>query len=205
MIRICLALCFCLAASLLTANAFAQDHPFAATQQTARLPTPIKHGGKIESKYDGFAYETIVALDKMKVTCRDARSIKAAFKDSCVSFAVSLHLPGQQLDFVRQAKLRLFFETKDWDARHASNERDLTVVADGESFKVGTMALVKQDVGGGLTDGVMSEVLEVSLPYQTFGKIARAQSIEMKVGPTAFGLKEKNVAALRDLQGRVKQ
>ena len=30
---------------------------------------PVNHGGKIESKYDGFTHETVLRLQKMKVTC----------------------------------------------------------------------------------------------------------------------------------------
>ena len=51
---------------------------------------------------------------------------------------------------------------------------------------------------------VMSEVLEVSLSYQTFTRIAAAETVEMKVGKSNFALKEKNLAALRDLNNRVK-
>jgi hypothetical protein len=29
----------------------------------------VKHGGKIESRYDGFNYETLAQLRKMKVSC----------------------------------------------------------------------------------------------------------------------------------------
>ena len=38
----------------------------------------------------------------------------------------------------------------------------------------------------------------------TFQKIARAQVVEVKVGRTTFELGEKNLAALRDLNNRVK-
>jgi len=51
----------------------------------------------------------------------------------------------------------------------------------------------------------MKEVLEVSFPHQTFQKIARAQVVEVKVGRTRFELGEKNLAALRDLNNRVRR
>jgi hypothetical protein len=50
----------------------------------------------------------------------------------------------------------------------------------------------------------MKEVLEVSIPYQTFNKIAHAEIVEIKVGNTMFELREKNMAALRDLNNRVR-
>ena len=156
------------------------------------------HGGKIESKYDGFNHETVVTLKKMKVACGSATM------QTCVSLVASLHCPGVQLDYVRYVKLQLIFETKDWDRRHPLNERELFVVADGERLKLGRMSLVTQNMDSNKFIDVMKEVLEVSLSYQTFMKIASSETVEMKVGKSNFALKEKNLAALRDLNNRVK-
>lgn len=175
-----------------------------STSSSAPLvPGVLDHGGKIETKYDGFNHETVVTLKKMRITCGAAKGIQSVLKDTCVSFVASLHCPGKQLDYVRYAKLQLIVETKDWDRRHPPDERDLIVVADGERLRLGTMGLLKQDVNSSQLIDVMKEVLEVSLPYQAFNKIARSQVVEMKVGNTMFELKEKNVAALRDLSNRV--
>src|SRR5437762_30791 len=94
-----------------------------------------EHGGRIESKYDGFNHETVVALKKMRVNCGGAKGFESTMKDTCVSVAASLHAPGMQLDYVRYAKLQLIFETKDWDRRHPLEQRELIVVADGETLK----------------------------------------------------------------------
>jgi len=167
--------------------------------------SPPDHGGKIEMKYDGFNHETIVTLRKMLITCGDSQGMQSTLNTTCVSFGASLHCPGVQLDLVRYAKLQLIFESKNWDMRHPLDERDLAVVVDGEQFKLGTMTLATQGLNTThqLID-VMREVLDVSVPYQTFNKIARAQIVEMKVGKTMFELQEKNVDALRDLNNRVK-
>jgi hypothetical protein len=61
------------------------------------------------------------------------------------------------------------------------------------------MKLVSQDV-----DTLMTEVLEVTMPYAVFTQIARAQAVEMKVGKSEFELRPQNLAALRDLNNRVK-
>lgn len=159
---------------------------------------PLDHGGTIESKYDGFNHETVVALKKMRVTCGGVT------KQTCVSFAASLHCPGVQLDYVRYVKLQLIFETKDWQRRHALDERELFVVADGERLKLGKMALVTLDVDTNKLIDVMKEVLEVSVSYQNFSKIVAAEHVEVKVGKTSFALEEKNIAALRDLNNRVR-
>ena len=78
------------------------------------------------------------------------------------------------------------------------------MVADGERLKLGRMALVTQGQDTNKLIDVMKEVLEVSLSYQTFTKIAAAEEVEMMVGKTSFALQEKNIAALRDLNNRVK-
>jgi hypothetical protein len=65
------------------------------------------------------------------------------------------------------------------------------------------MRLVTANIAGDRLIDVMKEVLEVSVPYETFNKIAFGQVIEIKVGKTTFALQEKNVAALRDLNNRV--
>ena len=189
----------CGIAIFLTFSGFVQNEAdaktlaFALSSNDSQAP---EHGGKIESKYDGFSHETIVTLNKMRITCG---SMKGNFKDACVSFLAALHCPGIQLDHVRYARLQIIFQTKDWDGRHPLDQRQLSVVADGETMRLGQMKLVGQNV-----DTTMTEVLEVSIPYKVFTKIALAQIVEMKVGNTAFELQEKNLAALRDLNNRVK-
>lgn len=154
------------------------------------------HDGKIESKYDGFTHETTITLKKMRITCG---SIEGNWKDACVSLEASLHCPGIQLDYVRQASLQLIFQTKDWDQRHPLNQRYLSVVADGETYRIGKMKLASQS-----TDTLMTETLEVTMPYKTFLKIARAEIVEMKVGQSQFELRQQNIVAFRDMVNRVK-
>lgn len=164
----------------------------------------LDHGGKIETKYDGFNHETVVTLKKMRVNCGGANGLRSTLKQTCVSLVASLHCPGAQLDYVRYAKLQLVFETKDWDQRHPLEERELVVVADGQRLRLGRMGLVTQDVASDRGIDRMNEVLEISVPYQAFNTIALAQTVEIKVGKTVFALQEKNLDALRDLNIRVK-
>ena len=165
----------------------------------AQAPTPVNRGGKIETAYDGLAHETVVTLKRMRVTCEVAR-----FKGVCVSLQAALHCPGRQLEYVRRATLRLTFEAKNWDARHPPGERDLSAVADGETLRLGRMALLSNGVGEGWGDEDAKETLEVSVPYDTFLKLSGAASVEFSVGKTAFVLRDKNLAAFRDMNTRVK-
>jgi|GEM_PF-492134 len=165
---------------------------------------PLKHDGKIEMSYDGFENETVVALKRMVVTCEGVRGLQSTLKGVCVSLQASLHCPGKQLDFVRRATIRLTFESKDWDNRHAANERELSAVADGQTVRLGRMKLVSHGVSESWLAEDTKETLEVSVPYESFLKLARAAYVELSVGKTTFAMREKNIAALRDMNNRVK-
>ena len=159
---------------------------------------PVKHGGKIETKYDGFNYETVMRLQKMKVSCD---GFKDKFKDACVSIDVSLHCPGTQLNYVRYVTLQVVFENKDWVHFHAPDQRDLILVADTETLKLGKMSPVMKNQAG--TWDTKVETLELQIPYATFKKIIASQTVDLQVGRSQVSLREKNLLALRDLNNRV--
>lgn len=158
----------------------------------------LKHGGKIESKYDGFNYETVMRLRKMKVNCD---GFKDKFKDACVSIEVSLHCPGVQLNYVRHVTVQIVFENKDWIHFHGPDQRDLSVVTDTETLHLGRMRPVSTNKPGSWDTKV--ETLEATIPYAAFKKVAMAQSAEIRVGKDVVELRDNNLAALRDLNNRV--
>ena len=165
---------------------------------TSQAQQPINHGGKIETKYDGFNYETVLRLQKMKVSCD---GFKDKFTDACVSMEVSLHCPGKQLIYVRYVTLRVVFENKDWVHFHAPDQRDLSILAGTETLRLGKMTPVSTNTPGSWDTKV--ETLEAKIPYETFKKIAQSDTVEIQVGRSAVGLREKNLAALKDLNNRV--
>lgn len=158
----------------------------------------VKHGGKIETRYDGFNYETLARLRKMKVSCDGVGDM---FKDACVSIDVTLHFPGSQFNYVRNVALQVIFENKDWVRTHPPEQRDLSISTESETFRFGRMSLITNKKPGQWDSKI--EVLEATIPYEAFKKIAQATQVEIKVGPGAVALRDKNVAALRDLNSRV--
>lgn len=158
----------------------------------------VNHGGKIETRYDGFNYETVLRLKKMKVTCD---GLKDKFKDACVSMEISLHCPGTQLNYVKNVRVQIFFENKDWVHRHPPDQRDLSIVTDSETIRLGRMQIADTAKPGNWDTKV--EILEATIPYAAFKKIASSQAVQMQVGPSAFELREKNRLALQDLDSRV--
>jgi len=174
-------------------------HPSAVRlQQQSAAQKPINHGGKIETKYDGFNYETVMRLRKMKVNCD---GFKDKFKDACVSIEVILHLPGQQLNYVKTVTFQVVFDNKDWVHFHGPDQREFSFVTDTETLKLGRMSPVNTNTPGSWDTKV--ETLEIKLPYKTFKKIAHSQTVEMQVGRSAVELRSKNLLAMRDLTNRV--
>lgn len=163
----------------------------------AQTPAP-KHGGKIESKYDGFTYETVMRLRRMKVNCD---GLKDKFKDACVSIEVVLHLPGPQLNYVRNVTLQVVFENKDWVRIHPPDQRNLSISTDTETHRLGRMELVTNTKPG--TWDTKIETLKATIPYKTFLKIIQSDTVEIQVGNDAVSLRENNLAAMRDLNSRV--
>jgi len=168
--------------------------------QATLIPQSFEHGGKIQARYDGFSNETVITLRKMRISCGRGQGLPS---ETCVNVAATLHAPGKQLEHVRHVTLQLIFESKDWDRRHSPKQRELAVVADGETIRLGKMALVNQDLDTDRLIDVMKEVLQISLSYKDFVKIARAEFVEVKLGNSEFVLQPKNLAALRDLNNRV--
>jgi hypothetical protein len=171
--------------------------PAGAKPQSSQTQ-PVKHGGKIETRYDGFNYETVMRLRKMKVNCD---GFKDKFKDACVSIEVLLHCPGTQVNYVRDVTLQVVFENKDWVHFHAPDQRDLAILTDTETLRLGRMSPVRKDQPG--TWDTKIEVLEAKMPYAVFKKIATSQSVEIQVGRDALELRANNIAALKDLDSRV--
>ncbi len=130
---------------------------------------PVKHGGVIESKYDGLTYETVLRLRKMKVSCDGVRD--RFNKDGCVSIDVKLHLPGVQLNHVRNVTLQVIFEHKDWVHIHPLHLRDLTITTNLETLRFGRMELVTNQKTG--TWDTKIETLEAKIPYEVFKRVIR--------------------------------
>lgn len=160
-----------------------------------RAQSKPSHGGRISTSYDGFSHETVISLEKMRVSCD---GVKGMNKNACVSMAVSLHCLGVQAFKVNYVTLQLMFATSAWDQRHPLDQRALAVVVNNETIRVGQMKLISQTVNESMT-----ETLGIEFPYETFKKMADAQFVEMQVGPSRFMMRNKNLDALRDMDGRV--
>jgi hypothetical protein len=136
----------------------------------------------------------------MKVECSAFRD-SFDYKNYCVSVDVTLHCPGVQLNFVRDVSLQVIFDTKDWGLRHSVDQRDLSVVVDGETFRLGKMQLITHKDEPMREN--MVEILEARVPYKVFKKMARGETVQVQVGNSSVEFRDKNILAFRDLDSRV--
>ena len=118
-----------------------------------------------------------------------------------MSIDVTLHCPGTQLNFVRDVSLQVIFETKDWGLRHPVDQRELSVVADGETFRLGKMQLITQKDEP--MKEMMIETFETTITYKVFKKMASAATVQVQVGKSGVEFRDKNILALHDLDSRV--
>src|SRR6267142_405767 len=78
--------------------------------------------------------------------------------------------------------------------------RDLTFTADGQMMNLGLMETGSQQTNMDLR----FETLQISLPYDSFLRIANAKRVEGKLGPANFMLTENNLSFIREFVGRMK-
>ena len=78
--------------------------------------------------------------------------------------------------------------------------RDLTFFSDGEVMNLGLMETASQQINMDLR----LETLQLSVPYDSFLKIANAKSVEAKLGSAKFALTENNLTFMRQFANRFK-
>jgi hypothetical protein len=78
--------------------------------------------------------------------------------------------------------------------------RDLTFTADGQLMNLGLMETGSQQTNMDLR----FETLQISMPYESFLRIASAKKVEGKLGPAKFTLAENNLSFVREFVGRMK-
>jgi hypothetical protein len=78
--------------------------------------------------------------------------------------------------------------------------RDLTFTADGQVMNLGLMETGSQQTNMDLR----FETLQISIPYESFLRIANAKKVEGKLGPAKFTLAENNLSFIREFVGQMK-
>jgi len=152
----------------------------------------LKHKSRISSSYDKFKDQTIVRVGPYVLT----GTMDYVMTSSQFFMMGAFTFEGQKLDNpVGNATIAFLSKSKDWKFL---KDRSLYALADGERLDLGTAEHDSDVRLGGL-----SESLAVSVPYDTFVKIANGTNVEMKLGTKEFKLKDEHLEGFRDLASRM--
>jgi glycerophosphoryl diester phosphodiesterase len=160
----------------------------------------LKHGAKIETKYDGFKGVTVVKLHKMKVNCGKMLSDNEDFRELCVSFEAAITYPGKQFEVPRSVKLTLILESKNWQTKF--QDRNLSIALDDTQVHIGKMAIVSALIDEAKVIDTMKHVYDIDFPHNLLTQMATSKNVALRLGDFSFNLTEKNLSAIYDLLRR---
>lgn len=162
------------------------------------------HNGKAETRYDQHKAITLVRLYPMQVYGEPLASSKYTGGDEA-SFNASFTYPGRTLKAQpKKVRLSLTSTSQDWKY---TDFRELTAVVDGKRLKLGPLEQVPSFTVSASanpnSDDYISERIAISLPYETFLRIANGTKVRIRMGPREFKLEQKHLEALRYLASRM--
>ena len=156
-----------------------------------------KHDKKIESSYDKFKDQTTVSVKYL--------SPLPALSPVRLDIVAAFLYPGKTV--TKPSIVALWFQSssKNWQFLQ---QRQLLVIADGERIDLGEAERVDSKVNssraGRYSSGVsVSELVGKMVSLETFLKIAKAKSVEMRLGSVEFKLADDHLEALRDFASRM--
>ena len=152
----------------------------------------LKHKSRIGMMYDKFKDESTVIVGPYFLTS----GMEYALTNSQFQMMAAFTFTGQKLEKpVDHVTLAFLSSSKEWTFLQ---DQDLYVLVDGERLSLG-----KAERDSDIKLGGVKEYLGVSLPYDTFLKIANGKNVEMKLGPKEFKLKDEHLEGFRDLASRM--
>jgi hypothetical protein len=173
----------------------------ALAQDASTTPQRIfTHYAKIETSYDQVKEITTVRLIPMQVYGEPLASAKYVGSDEA-RFNASFTYWGRTL---RAQPKRVLFSlistSQDWKY---TDFRKLTALVDGKRLKLGPLEHVPSFTvnvpANSNSDDYISQEIAISLPYETFARIANGKQVQIRMGPREFELEKNHLEALRDL------
>jgi hypothetical protein len=173
----------------------------ALAQDASTTPQRIfTHNAKIETRYDQAKEITTVRLIPMQVYGEPLASSKYVGSDEA-SFNASFTYSGRTLRAQpKRVLLSLISTSEDWKY---TDFRKLTALVDGKRLKLGPLEYVPSftvnAAANSKTDDYISQEIAISLPFETFVRIANGKQVQIRMGPREFDLEKNHLEALRDL------
>jgi hypothetical protein len=144
--------------------------------------------------YDRFKDETSVGVS----TSLESQTVEIPFahmQEFLIMLAGVTHR-GRLLT-AAPASVRLAFQSQARSWRFAEGDELLSII-DGERINFGKMSYSRQDLGAGRV-----ETLRLDVPTRTFMKLARATTVELRIGRKEVLLSRAQLAALATLADRI--
>ena len=171
-----------------------------AQDASTALQRIFTHNGNIETSYDQVKEITTVRLSPMQVYGEPLPSAKYVGSDEA-RFNASFTYSGRTL---RAQPKRVLFSlistSQDWKY---TDFRKLTALVDGKRLKLGPLehvpAFTVNAPANSNSDDYISQEIAISLPYETFVRIANGKQVQIRMGPREFELEKSHLEALRDL------
>jgi hypothetical protein len=177
-----------------------------ASNLTAPPKKDYKYDGKIVTTYDTGKAQTIVLIQLMDI------------KEAEVAEFVNVYSPtGQTYDYLAITWFfaypgKTFATPKSvsvgfaYEAQHPERyeSRKLTAKIDGEKVELGKMDEMgeRKLVTRHAKPNYVRGLLEMTIPYELFLRLANAKKVKMKLGEFEFDLSKDHLNAMRDLASR---
>jgi hypothetical protein len=174
--------------------------PAIAQEDASATPQRVFADGKIETSYDRAKEITTVWLIPMQVYGEPLASANYVGCDGA-RFNASFTYSGRTLRAQpKRVLLSLISTSENWKY---TDFRKLTALVDGKRLKLGPLEHVPSFTvnapANSNFDDYISQEIALSLPYETFLRIANGQQVQIRMGPREFELGQNHLEALRDL------
>jgi hypothetical protein len=170
-----------------------------AWRVTGQDPQFPEKDRKITAVYNERIDTTVVRFGPMHlVNFKTGSPFSYAIEDGELRLSAFFTYKGKT--FVKPESIALIFlsvnvPTNRWEL---STRKDMEIMADDAHWSIPTVHVVESKNSGNL----VIESLGVSIPCESFAKIANSKKIKLRLGDRKFDLAKEHSATLRDLAGR---
>ncbi len=148
----------------------------------------FKNSRRFFVKYDKFKNETTITAGPFSLT----GTMEYMMTDTMIFLYSGFRFEGENITTPVDAfYLGFSYSGREWQFL---KNTDVYALVDGERMHLG-----EADRDSDVHLGGVEEMLAIKLDQATFSKIAKAKSVELKVGEREFKLKEEHLQSFRDL------
>lgn len=169
------------------------------SQQTPPPKRKFKYNGKIETTYDKSKDQSMVFFKLMPIKSLEEPKGpgEVQFSDERLELTAYFAYPGQQLVTPQWVTIAFLSTT---ESPQKYTDHGMEVKADAQRIRLGTLKVlstINTSRRGKLP--LISETMELPIPYPQFLLLASAKKLKMRLGTVEFDLEKEHLEAIRDL------